>query len=270
MRVLFLGLVLSLALSASAGENRLRIVSDVDDTVKVTHVGHASSLVRGTIHLHAFAGMATLYRELEPSGLDFVSGSPRFLRGQLRRFLGRQGFPDFDLHTRDYLARPGIDEYKAAKLEGIFSADPESDFILVGDDTELDPLVYERLSERYPGRVSAIYIRQVKGLALPEGQESFFTAFDVALMEWRAGRLSAQAALRVGEAVLDDAAAEDETLLPGFASCPPEAWLRALLASRSEPAIEELALRIEGAVGELCEARLTSTSPAFVEAAPTP
>jgi len=51
--------------------------------------------------------------------------------------------------------------YKTGKIDAIFSALPWVQFVLVGDDGELDPETYCAIWEKYPARVRAIYIRSV-------------------------------------------------------------------------------------------------------------
>lgn len=75
--------------AAPRNSHRL-IITDVDDTVKVTDVSHAlDSLVRATFGRKAFAGISTLYQEMgshdssdlfEHSTLYFVSGGPEIFR----------------------------------------------------------------------------------------------------------------------------------------------------------------------------------------------
>jgi phosphatidate phosphatase APP1 len=55
--------------------------------------------------------------------------------------------------------------HKFREIEQIFEAYPHLNFVLVGDSGQEDPVIYREVVKRFPGRVLAIYIRDVQ---LPE------------------------------------------------------------------------------------------------------
>ncbi|MCM2278738.1 MAG: DUF2183 domain-containing protein [Oligoflexia bacterium] len=255
-------------LAAQAAEG-LRIISDVDDTVKVTHVGHPEMILRGTLWLKLFSGMPGLYQELAPAELLFVSGSPRFLRKSIRRHLRNEGFPAFRIQTRDLFARPGIFEFKVARIaRAISESEPSARFLLIGDDTERDPETYAEVMRRHPDRIAAVYIRKIRGRASLPGQLPFYTAMDIALREFDAGRLDLGGVLRVAQDLVSDRRPPEENLLPDFAACPPRGWLLEGVPVHSPVFFS--ALEVQELVDEVCRARepLTLTSRASAATAP--
>ena len=52
--------------------------------------------------------------------------------------------------------------HKMESIIRIFDTYSEKQFILIGDNAEKDPYIYHEIDQRYPGRVAAIYIRDVQ------------------------------------------------------------------------------------------------------------
>lgn len=202
----------------------LVLVSDIDDTVKLTHVeSKASAVVNGIWGDEAFAGMATLYQELigasQQNELVFMSGSPSFLKDSIEEALVEEnGFPEATFILRNWFKSGGIQSFKDQALAKL-AKEKALPFILVGDDTEHDPEIFLRFAQTQPaGRVLGIYIRRNNHRALPAGVTGIYSAFDIALAELEAGRLSAQQAIRV---VQSQMSTEDfELLFPDYAYCP--------------------------------------------------
>jgi hypothetical protein len=90
-------------------------------------------------------------------------------------------------------------------------------FLLVGDDTEMDPEVYSEFAAPRPNQVLAIYIHRITGRPVPAGSFEFVTAYDIALHEYEARRLSEEQAAIVGNVVL---ASRYSSFLPDFQACP--------------------------------------------------
>lgn len=149
------------------------IVSDIDDTVKITDVTDRKALLENTFLLdfRAAEGMAQLYREWGSNGaaLHFVSSSPWQLYSPLLEFLDEHRFPwgtlslkqvRFRDETLFNLFKKGT-ETKPEAIENIFDRYPNRKFILVGDSGEQDPEVYSALMRTHPDRILKSYIRNV-------------------------------------------------------------------------------------------------------------
>jgi phosphatidate phosphatase APP1 len=158
---------------------RLGVISDVDDTVIRTG---AYDLVRNwrTILLHSaesripFRGVAAFYRALERglgaqsvNPIFYVSSSPWNLYDLLERFMEVHGIPAGPMYLRDF----GLDRtrlftgshrnHKLGAIERLFAFYPQLGFILVGDSGQHDAAIYAEVVRRHPGRVLAVYIRDV-------------------------------------------------------------------------------------------------------------
>jgi phosphatidate phosphatase APP1 len=157
------------------GPAGVSVISDIDDTIKVTEVTDRRKLVQNTF-LHPFRavdGMAGVYRRWSSGGakFHFVSASPWQLYEPLAEFARQAGFPAATFHLRQFrlkdasvlslLADPL--EAKLLMIESLMATFPHRRFLLVGDSGERDPEVYGRIAEKYPDQVLRIYIRDVTG-----------------------------------------------------------------------------------------------------------
>lgn len=151
------------------------VVSDIDDTIKLSDVRNRDELMRNTFArpFRATPGMPAFYRQLEPTaaGFYYVSASPWQLFQELQAFNRAEGYPIgafcmkyFRLKDSDFfnLFQKPFD-YKVATIEPIILSHPLNRFILIGDSGEKDPEAYAELARRYPDRIAAIWIRLAYG-----------------------------------------------------------------------------------------------------------
>ena len=153
----------------------ISVISDVDDTVKVSQVRDRGELLANTFlrEFRGVPGMAEAYRKWAADGAAFhyVSASPWQLYDPLARFLAAEGFPEGSFHLKlfrvkdssffDLYANP--EAYKRRTIEPILQAFPGRKFILVGDSGEKDPEVYGALARERPAQIAWIFIRDVTG-----------------------------------------------------------------------------------------------------------
>ncbi|MEX1364289.1 MAG: App1 family protein [Nannocystaceae bacterium] len=159
------------AWSQLLSDEGISVVSDIDDTIKITEVHDKERLVENTF-LHPFVAvprMAEAYTRWAAAGVAFhyVSASPLPLEGALSRFAREAGFPRGTLALRPFrwidgtaldLLEPSED-YKREVIESIVGSFERRAFVLVGDTGERDPEIYAAIARRFPGRVRAIFLR---------------------------------------------------------------------------------------------------------------
>ena len=150
------------------------IVSDVDDTIKITNVRDRAAAIRNTFQV-PFAevpGMAAVYQKWAQHGADFhyVSGSPWQLYTPLEQFTRDAGFPAGAWHLKHLrLADPGTvlaflgpqQTYKLNAIRPLIARWQQRRFILVGDTGEQDPEIYATLAREHPARIARILLRNV-------------------------------------------------------------------------------------------------------------
>jgi len=148
---------------------RFGVISDVDDTIIETGVQRVGLMLRQTFTGSAltrtpFPGAAELYRDLE-AGVNpffYVSSSPWNLHGFLLAFLEHRDFPLGPLLLRDLVGSREGRARKHERIEEVLALHPHLPFVLIGDSGEKDPQVYAEIVAAHPGRIRAVYIREVR------------------------------------------------------------------------------------------------------------
>ncbi|KAF8463090.1 hypothetical protein BDZ91DRAFT_315352 [Kalaharituber pfeilii] len=158
------------------------VVSDIDDTIKITHVLSHIDILKHTFALPAQAvpGMPEFFQNVLAPTLNnpvwfYVTASPYNLYPFLSRFIDDFGFPKGTIILRDLSWQEieafiytsltiGTEQYKIDRISKIHSWFPRRKMVLIGDSTQKDPEVYGEVARRWPGWVKTIYIRVVKGV----------------------------------------------------------------------------------------------------------
>jgi phosphatidate phosphatase APP1 len=162
-------------------EAQFGIISDIDDTVLQTDV---TSLLKLKMLYHTFMKSAALRRSFSAAAafyqalsygaasqplnpVFYVSNGPWNLYDLLEEFLLLNDLPAGPILLRDfgipYQKRPeGYRGHKHSSIAHILRTFPEMRFVLIGDSGEKDPYIYRSIAELFPGRVAAIYIRDVR------------------------------------------------------------------------------------------------------------
>jgi phosphatidate phosphatase APP1 len=151
------------------------VVSDVDDTIKISDVLDHRALVRRTF-LQPFEpvpGMAELYRGWASNGAVFhyVSASPWQLFQPLVEFTRTNAFPAGSWSLKQWRIKDRTftslfedpQQYKIGRISVLLRQFPERRFVLVGDSGERDPEAYAALAREFPAQVKGIFIRDVTG-----------------------------------------------------------------------------------------------------------
>ena len=174
----------------------ISIVSDIDDTVKISEVTSKRALLANTFtrKFKAVDGMSGTYRQWAADGatLHFVSGSPWQLYPPLSEFLRTENFPVATFHLKRVrlkdrsLLKLFEDQFEAKlkMIEPILRAYPKRHFVLVGDSGEKDPEVYGEIARKFPEQVISIHIRSVDGATREQARMT--SAFrDVPTEKWQ-------------------------------------------------------------------------------------
>lgn len=159
------------------------VISDIDDTIVKTTATNLFAMGRTTFLNNAktrlpFAGVSQFYKSLQlgkngkrNNPFFYVSSSPWNLYDMLKEFLDLNEIPAGPLLLRDFgfehkeKEEKGHLGHKLKEIKQILEAFPHLNFILIGDSGQEDPVIYREVAELYPGRILAIYIRDVQ---LPE------------------------------------------------------------------------------------------------------
>ena len=151
------------------------VISDLDDTVvrsSATNVlKMAWIVVRNNAHTRLpFEGVAAFYRALHrgddeesSNPIFYVSSSPWNIYDVLEDFLDVHGVPPGPLFLKDWsptvLGKP--QDHKLGVIRRLLDTYPDLPFVLIGDSGEEDPEIYLQTVRERPGRIRAVYIRDV-------------------------------------------------------------------------------------------------------------
>lgn len=153
------------------------VISDMDDTVLQSHVADFIRAARMVLLENArtrlpFPGVAAFYRALGEgrtggagNPIFYVSSSPWNLYDVIAGFLEAQQIPAGPLLLRDWDLGPALlrnAAYKTGVIREILASYPSLPFILVGDSAQEDPEIYADIVATHPGRILAVYIRNVR------------------------------------------------------------------------------------------------------------
>jgi hypothetical protein len=157
-------------------EQGLSVISDIDDTIKITEVRDRHATLRNTFlrEFQPVSGMAELYQTLARSNgaaFHYISASPWQLYEPLAAFVRTNGFPAGTFALKEFrwkdksffslFANP--EKYKSGVIEPLMKQFPKRKFIFVGDSGERDPEIYATLAQKYPQQIARIFIRDVTG-----------------------------------------------------------------------------------------------------------
>ena len=156
-------------------------VSDIDDTFIISH----SSKLRKRLYVlltknarsrKPFAGVVNHYQLLASFGQQqgqsnpffYVSSSEWNLYYFIKEFSRENGLPQGiyllnELKKFSQVWKTGQNKHatKFFRIVRIIEAYPERHFVLFGDDSQEDPNIYLALTEHFPGKIFAVYIRRI-------------------------------------------------------------------------------------------------------------
>ncbi len=161
------------------------IISDIDDSIKITMTPFPLGILRSTFvdDPTPIAGMPALYahihQTLSPTWF-YLSASPYNLYPFLRLFLHTH-YPPGTTILRDaswmdlggFLSSltQGTEAYKRSRIRKIHGWLPRRKILCVGDSTQSDPEAYGDVCRMFPGWVKAVFIRKVADVSEMEGTE---------------------------------------------------------------------------------------------------
>ncbi|KAI9187554.1 hypothetical protein H9P43_001943 [Blastocladiella emersonii ATCC 22665] len=158
------------------------VVSDIDDTIRVTEVLNKGKAVENTLinPFRATTNFVDFYARLNkalstgtagPAAWHYVSGAPHMLYRPLRDFIARAGYPMGSMFLRvfgvlDLDFWKGTQQHKLTQLREVMTRFDQRSYVLIGDSGEQDPETYGMLYREFAARgvdIKCIYIRKVSG-----------------------------------------------------------------------------------------------------------
>ena len=159
-----------------AGPEGWAILSDIDDTIKVTGSVDPIAILKTTFaeEPRITEGMPEFYKVLneqfEKPAWFYLSASPYNLYPFLHQFVEDNYHPGtIILRDASWMffggllqsLTQGVQAYKTSRIEKIHSWLPRRKFICIGDSTQSDPETYAEMYKKHPEWIKAIWIRKV-------------------------------------------------------------------------------------------------------------
>ncbi|CAF2712169.1 unnamed protein product [Rotaria sp. Silwood2] len=182
----------------------LSIISDIDDTIKISEVLDKIRLAANTF-IHSFrvvegkcvyfVGMPQVYHGWKNKyncSFHYLSAMPDQLYAVTKDFIDKHKFPDGTFHMRhfhwssvsiyNFVHSTDTRMHKINHLR-YFIFNSLRKLVLIGDSGEQDPEIYAFVARKYPKRIHKIFIRAVKGET--KNDKRFLKAFkDVPREKW--------------------------------------------------------------------------------------
>ncbi|KAF1929360.1 uncharacterized protein M421DRAFT_30464, partial [Didymella exigua CBS 183.55] len=151
----------------------ISVISDIDDTIKHSAISSGAREIFRNVFIRDLSdltidGVREWYNGMSQMGVKFhyVSNSPWQLYPVISTYFSMAGLPPGSFHLKQYsgmmqgIFEP-VAERKKVTLDKISRDFPERRFILIGDSGEADLEVYTDFVLENPGRVAAVFIRDV-------------------------------------------------------------------------------------------------------------
>lgn len=163
-------------------KGNLGVISDIDDTFLVSHTLNPFKklyvlLFKNINKRKIFDDVVTHYQALSTAGREnkeefnaffYVSSSEWNLYRFITKFTKIHQLPKAVLLLKDiktsltdfFMTGRGNHNHKFDKIKHILEFYPNLEYVLLGDDSQHDPFLYEAICKIFPVTVKAVYIRQ--------------------------------------------------------------------------------------------------------------
>lgn len=160
------------------------IISDIDDTFLISHSSNFFKklyvmLTQNIDKREVFTDVSEHYRALSIAGQQdekmansffYVSSSEWNLYSFIVAIAQKHHLPKAVIKLKNiksnladfFFTGGGNHDHKFEKIKNIVSFYPTLQYVLLGDDSQKDPFIYERICKIFPKNISVVYIRQTK------------------------------------------------------------------------------------------------------------
>lgn len=180
------------------------IISDIDDTFLISHSRRSfrklfvllSKNVQArkpfddvVKHYQLLSFASRIHPHKDNNVFFYVSSSEWNLYDMIVRFAELNGLPKAVLKLKkiksgldDFvMTGSGSHEHKLRKIHNIINFYPELQFILLGDDSQKDPEIYEEICRTFPQSIRAVYMRQTRRRSKPHTAALLKTIHDLGI-----------------------------------------------------------------------------------------
>ena len=160
-------------------DNQQIVISDIDDTILVSHATNKWKKITTLIKHNALQrkqvdAMNEFFQHMDKHhGFIYLSNSEMNLYPLIKNFLNKHDFPKGPLFLREHInlssfftrkkRRSKTNSHKERTLKMLMKSFDHKKFILVGDSGQKDPEIYFHIAREFQSQVSKIYIREITG-----------------------------------------------------------------------------------------------------------
>lgn len=199
-------MIIPILIFSCLAEARILVISDVDDTIKISHVlDKSDALSKADKTENLFRGMNVLYKQIQVAlpgaQFSYLTNAPEFImKHNHQKFLSDNMFPAGNLLLREKLTEK---EHKIKTLRKLLENSNDIELlILIGDNGERDPAIYNAITQEFPQIQQITFIRQAYytlkdlnddlGTPLQKGQIGFVSPVEISLELLQRGILSSE------------------------------------------------------------------------------
>jgi hypothetical protein len=264
------------------------LISDIDDTIKRTHVlGYMTGGVRTT---NPFIGLPELYNAflcnkeesveqknfcISKKGVvhspkrwvSYVTAASGRLQMFGREFIARSNFP-FGAVKGKTSAQDSY-KFKTQEIASQINSLMDFEIVLIGDNGQKDVAAYDHIRKKYPFKNITTYIHKVystynedkakRGVNLAKGQIAYLTAVDLGLEFYSKNLITEDDLYKVSKKVLSFVSSSDDDLyeqvIPDWVNCASFAknYIRPNVSLEAKT--EKVISKVERRVRSLCRGR---------------
>ncbi|HEX8358446.1 MAG TPA: phosphatase domain-containing protein [Segetibacter sp.] len=161
--------------------NQYSFISDIDDTFLISHSSNLRKrlyvlLTKNAHSRKPFEGVVNHYKLLasarttasHPNPFFYVSSSEWNLYDFIKEFTRKNEMPEgvyllSQIKKLSEVWKTGATKHstKFMRIARILEAYPLQKFVLLGDDSQQDPVIYAGIVNHFPGRIVSVYLRHV-------------------------------------------------------------------------------------------------------------
>ena len=215
-----------LSLPSWSAEQNPYLISGFDDVLRqAENTGLIKAALKIFENDKTFAGMAELYQVLtrSESGLEkfiLVSAISNVFDARIDKLLSESHYPTHKRYLRSWLTEWSIENFKISKIKKIIDDHPDRKFMVIFDNSQASIRMARTFQEKFSDKIVNIYLRKVVAQDPMPGVVLFTNAFEIALNEYKQGRLSPEDLANVGNSLLSEKIKEN--IFPSYALCPKE------------------------------------------------
>lgn len=233
--------LLILLIYGNAFSAQLVLISDIDDTIKITGVKDPKMMMAYGVRDEEFFGLSNLYnsflcnkgpsdclstggRGVFDKNVVYVTGQPGPLHKLGEKFLRKNNFPMAPNILWKDSKKSTLDFKKEIIEKYIKMSPPNNKYILVGDNGEYDAQVYQYITGKYGDRVLASFIHMLyppagdKNLLL-SGQIAYLTSVDLAVHFFNMKEIDGDSFQKIIDAGNKEILNKDNNLLKPWFAC---------------------------------------------------